>query len=489
MHAIKPRLSAGASSFEFLPTGANPRGDEKVRRFHGAADADLFLQQFAPAALSRELLLSLLGEERGFAQQRLADRELRGAVAGRLARDELRVAEVSGAATFRLFGGTAAFKLLRWPDEPRAGESVQRFHGAEDALRFLERLRSDAWSRRGVEDAARRATHASPTDDTGEVLRRFAGLLATGRAHLVRLPDPETRRVVALASNTAAAPPAAATALRPRFQLCDIPGVMDGLRWPVSAGLMRRWFQGDAYPMREAVRTGDVDPRKLLPEIIDENTVTMRWALGFDRVARTRWELLAGDWDTRNGRSRLAGLVALAWAANPRRGAWRFGDLGLPAKELETTCQVNFKAVGGMLDGFDDFKGSVGRGTLKLAVSGMVTNPSPRRLRIAVDELGVYLRDAYEFNDREDGGSQRLGSWSYEGVSVWPAGGTISVQMPYGGTRSAEFGQERTGTTYAVRNEHFGAYRRRHRKGGDFIIFSDVRRSRLPEPVVIDIGI
>lgn len=57
--------------------------------------------------------------------------------------------------------------------------------------------------------------------------------------------------------------------------------------------------------------------------------------------------------------------------------------------------------------------------------------------------------------------------------------------MAYGGARSAELGQERTGTTYAVRNEHFDAYRRRHRKG----IFSDVRRSRLPEPVVIDIRI
>lgn len=306
---------------------------------------------------------------------------------------------IPGYSVFRLFGGTAAFKLLRWPDEPRTGESVQRFHGAEDALRFLDRLRNDPWSRRGVEDAARRATHAARTDDTGEVLRRFAGLLATGRAHLVRLPDPETQRVVALASATGtAAAPHAATASRPRFQLCDIPGAMDRLRWPVSARLMRRWFQGNAYPIRDAVRNGEVDPRKLLPAIIDESTVTMDWALGFARVASTRWELLAGD-------------------------------------------------------------------------------------------VGVYIRDAYEFTDRGDGGSQRLGTWSYEGVSFWPADGTIGIDRAYGAALSAEFGQEREGTTYAVRNEHFDAYRGRHRKGGDFILFSDVRRSRLPEPVVIDIGI
>jgi len=187
MHARIPPLTGGSARFEFLPAGAaEPRAGERLRRFHGTADADLFLQQFS-ATLTREALLSLLGEGRGFGARRMGERELRGEVAARLARDALRVVEVSASLQIPAAGRGAALTVLRWPDRPRPGESVQHFHGADDALRFLERLHADPWSRRAVEDAARGATSAFATDPVHEVLRRFAAQLATGRTQLVRL--------------------------------------------------------------------------------------------------------------------------------------------------------------------------------------------------------------------------------------------------------------------------------------------------------------
>ncbi len=60
-------------------------------------------------------------------------------------------------------------------------------------------------------------------------------------------------------------------------------------------------------------------------------------------------------------------------------GSWNFGDLTLPVATVDASFEVNYLSVGAMTDPLDDFYGAVGRGTLKLAVSGDVTNGTDGR--------------------------------------------------------------------------------------------------------------
>lgn len=149
---------------------------------------------------------------------------------------------------------------------------------------------------------------------------------------------------------------------------------------------------------------------------------------------------------------------------------------------LDKTCQVNLVEVGSLSDPLDDFYGAMGKAGLKLAVSGQVTPRSNGKSQIAIDELAVYLRDTYDFND--DWFSQPLGYWGFSGVQLgvqlrWD----IEIDEKY-----IEAGAVPAGRLYAVQNDDFQRYRDKYRRGGDFIIFSsDARRIRLASPLVLEI--
>jgi hypothetical protein len=84
-----------------------------------------------------------------------------------------------------------------------------------------------------------------------------------------------------------------------------------------------------------------------------------------------------------------------------------------------------------------------------------------------VTELGVYVRDSYDFGD-EPGDDQELGRWDPDDNSVgrsFLSGGTV------------------------VHNSDFRSWRTANKKGGDYLIFSDVKYTKLarPETIVLNI--
>ncbi|MEZ4179877.1 DUF6402 family protein, partial [Salmonella enterica] len=124
---------------------------------------------------------------------------------------------------------------------------------------------------------------------------------------------------------------------------------------------------------------------------LEENAITMAWALGFARVQAAVANLHA-QWSSPAGIERLRTQVKRHTMRQVR--PWRFGDLNQPPKVLDSICQVNFLKVGGWGDPMDDFYGAMGEATLKIAVSGLVTPKGPGKAAIAVDELAFYLRDS-----------------------------------------------------------------------------------------------
>ncbi|SDC48469.1 hypothetical protein SAMN05192589_102288 [Paracidovorax valerianellae] len=213
------------------------------------------------------------------------------------------------------------------------------------------------------------------------------------------------------------------------FQLDDIPGVMRSrMGWPVAAALMERWFRGAGFQVPEDMkRSLPTSPtHRLSAAHLDETTVKMAWALGFARV-RTALAKLQAQWISPAGLRQLQKRVD-EWAGPRLLHNWRFGNLGQPAKILDESCQVNFLSFGRLSDPLDDFYGGLGEATLKIAVSGLVTPKESGKASIAVDELGFYLRDSYDFNDHDQAFlSQPLGFWGYGGVDRVNVGKSVSI--------------------------------------------------------------
>ena len=265
-----------------------------------------------------------------------------------------------------------------------------------------------------------------------------------------------------------------------RFRLDDIPGVMRSrLGWPVAAALMERWFRGAAFEMPETTKIGKRRLVDLNSTQLEECTVTMHWALGFARV-RTAVSVLQAQWNTSAGMAQLQ--ERSKQQAMGRTQPWRFGNLSLPAKVLDETCQVNFLNVGRLDDPMDDFYGAMGEATLKIAVSGLVTPKEAGKTAIAIDELAFYLRDSYDFND-DSFISQPLGFWGPSGVERFLSSAmTIPVteQWIYADAAQAD------SQSYLVQNQHFRQWRALHCLGGDFMVVSDVHRVRLPFSIKLE---
>jgi hypothetical protein len=268
-----------------------------------------------------------------------------------------------------------------------------------------------------------------------------------------------------------AGPPGCGSAEVP-FTIRDIPAAMRANGWNVGARLMDRWFARPARAMRLAEKTGDAPS----PDI-ETRMVTMGWALRYRRVAAARDHLLQ-SW-AQPPRLAAAAPVLESRVRRWRRtkpGPFRFGDLGAPAATLDQTCQINREIVESSVFGpIDDFYAAIGNAAIKLAVSGMVT-PGPRgRLRVAVDELGLYLRDTYDFIDE-----QGLGRWKATGMTRV---GFLAPEVAI----AADEARDDPNQYWNVSNASFRRYRARFGHGGDFLILSDVVRVRLARPVIVDL--
>lgn len=198
-----------------------------------------------------------------------------------------------------------------------------------------------------------------------------------------------------------------------QFRITDIPLVMQYQKqWPVAARLMRRWFQSPGRPITLREKQ-NVYGTTMPPSLIDHGTVTMDWVLRFARV-RVAYDQLLSSWDSPKAREKIVGDVRKAIKFG--KDDWRFGDFTKSTYEVDQSCAANFKTVGGLSDPLDDFYGAIGKGTLKVAVTALVSKQTNGRHHIQIDEIAMYLRDTYDFNDDMSLYSQPLGYWGWTGV-------------------------------------------------------------------------
>lgn len=228
-------------------------------------------------------------------------------------------------------------------------------------------------------------------------------------------------------------------------------------------------------------RNGAVDFRQVAVRHIDTRLVTMDWAFRFPRVYSTAYRLQR-EWISQAASRNLRARI-LRWRAshNITKDEFRFGDLSAPTVMVNETCQANSRNVGSIFDTFDNFYAALGRATMNIAVQGTFKQAPGGTGVLTLDGMAVYLRDSYDFN-----GEQGLGYWNRAGVSSVTADSeTIPTRAPRGANDadwSIGIGDLRVSGArhFAVENASCRDCRRLHRRGGDFTIFSDVRRLPMP---------
>lgn len=237
--------------------------------------------------------------------------------------------------------------------------------------------------------------------------------------------------------------------------LTNIPRIMRGQHWFNGATLMETWFS----------RPSAVKPRYSAP---DTTTVTMAWALTFTRAKEVYDKLIQEKiWANAAAQPVLAAMLRRNGLLT---GAARhFGDMSQPATALHPD-QVNFRTVGG--NTLDGMLAALGHFAFYVSVAGDLTpvvgaagdggsSPLPAAYRVAITEIGVYIVDSYDFE-----GDQDLGYWD-------DSDDTVSGWNPLTGK--------------SVGNADFRDWRAKTGRGGDFLVYSDVKRTTLATPDVVTI--
>lgn len=275
------------------------------------------------------------------------------------------------------------------------------------------------------------------------------------------------------------------------FKITDIPAAMSQREWIESARLMHKWFDNPAYEMPIAVKVGNTSPssldaQKLLTDL------PFDWL--FSASSRVRDPVGSLVSELQNVRE-FNGLIGRAKSPLTQLSNGlvvfmtrlkRMGHLdenscvlqnayadfsGLSAMQLDETSQFNLIRLGSSLwekatDNLDDVYGALGSFAIKVAATKFHTRTNDYGFpAINIEEIGLYVRDTYDFLNVAD--DQLLGYWSRKGV-IRP--GPIDYL-------SAPDHIDRDGDRYfKVTNGAFNQYRKQKNQGGDFLVFSTVKR-------------
>jgi Family of unknown function (DUF6402) len=244
--------------------------------------------------------------------------------------------------------------------------------------------------------------------------------------------------------------------------LRNIPRVMRGQGWNNGARLLDTWFSR---------------PSAIAPAYSASDTTTIRmdaWALTFTRARRVYDQLIHDRiWANAPAQVEVANMLR-------RKGLlistpMAFGRLSDPVP-VQHADRINFRTVGSVTD-FDDMTAALANFTFRVVVAGTVgpvapapgAPAGPTTYQVRITEVGVYIQDSFDFE-----GDQFLGCWSDspDGFSPIPPPSGISI----GPIPIPSFQYK------PVFNSTFRDWRTSNGHGGDFLVFSDMKRVTLSTP-------
>jgi hypothetical protein len=216
--------------------------------------------------------------------------------------------------------------------------------------------------------------------------------------------------------------------------ITQIPRVMRVNDWIIAADLLEQWFNNPA--------NDNVPP--------DTTTIKMDdWVLQFQRVKRVYEQMLSQKiW--LNHKAQAVIVKMLQQHGKLTNTETEFGDFTKPVPQINDDY-IQYRTVGSIWDPTDDLFASLGRLTLRMAIKGSV-KPTSTGHKIFIKELGIYTRDSFDFN-----GPQHLGYWN--------------IDNNYGGKNFFR--------GIKVKNADFREWSKQNNRGGDYLVFSDLKTIKL----------
>lgn len=285
------------------------------------------------------------------------------------------------------------------------------------------------------------------------------------------------------------------------FDIQEIPGAMRRLLMPVSATLMERWFAGrlNYSPTVDDERNGiNQDGVPYPPDMIDTTTVKLEWVLKYAR-AKEQFDFLTSSAIYSNAASRVMRDRLLPY--RNRYPVVSISDLcGNDIQSIHRHFHVQYARVEGTFEqkalqylkrviesnGIpDDLTGALGSFNLYAAIER--AEISLDGTTAAITHISVYVKDNYTFGSEPGEQSQYLGHWNARSVNLVPA----TLAMSAAGQPWIDYPvgigdlRKKDNILYPVRNRDFRTWQVRHRRGGDFFIYSDRRIIRLEYPIYL----
>jgi hypothetical protein len=309
----------------------------------------------------------------------------------------------------------------------------------------------------------------------------------------------------------------------PPFDMLDLPDAMEHMGFTVASKLSKRWFNGRKHEIPN-------DPQYIYPDdMVDTKIVSLDFVLKYPK-ARAKYEHLTSsgiynDRAIKVIREKVGALLARKFIDN---GIAYSGELdafthsGRDIQKLHNEFQFQREVV----SNFDTLDWSCGLTDLTASLANFAFCAAVAEARVytekyynypkgaapvyccqsqvEVTHIYVYARDSYSFTDKPGKkASQYLGHWNRNGVILVPAAVAADLATNYGkdvqwgnGPYTEDgfdkpvdilkgmFGEMRKQDVYyPIRNSDYHKWREKFGRGGDFAIYTELKKVKLPKPI------
>lgn len=325
----------------------------------------------------------------------------------------------------------------------------------------------------------------------------------------------------------------------PPFDMLDLPDAMEKMGFTVAAKLARRWFNGRKFIL-------DEDATARYPaDMVDTNDVTLAFVLQSEKVKRKYDELIRENIYNSAAhnamQSKVRAFVKRIFLDQAVAFSGEIDTLDLSGRDIQKMHHdfqfqlLSISALDTLSDryGATDLTASLGNFFLMAAIAKATIRSEKYynhstgtpvfccKSSVEVTHIYAYAKDSYSFADKAGKtSSQYLGHWNRYGVILVPAAvasdllDDISVRKH---SLDLEFGNypdepglmhyvydngfkkpvdimngltrsiTKKGVYYPVHNSDYNAWREKFDRGGDFAIYTDLRKIKLPTPIKISL--
>lgn len=236
--------------------------------------------------------------------------------------------------------------------------------------------------------------------------------------------------------------------------LTNIPKIMRSHGWLNGARLLEIWFS----------RPSAIAPMYAPP---DTSTIRMNtWALTFTQLRQTYNQIMSEKiWMHPNAQKVIVSILRRKGLSGSIPRTWSFGNQGSQEVVKLDADHINHRSVSS--SDLNDVTAALGDFSFYVLVAGSVTPIlAGSQFLIEVKDVGIYIKDSFDFNDNSRFFSQFLGYWDDSDNSV----------------KKVEWWSYEKSITNKVTNRDFRNWRSTSGRGGDFLVFSDIKWTHLAPP-------